>query len=308
MQTRYHTLTVAPADRTDYWRAAMADSLATTCSIEPARTGSFDASMLALPCGPLSLLEVRGSPFRTTRHGPGREGWVSLMVQLDGFTALSDGRRETCLSPGDACVVAADRDICVDRLSAFHQVLVNVPVGELQQALPDWNGLTLQSLDGSLPAVQALGNLVRFVVRHSPSLEAQALDHLGNTTLCLIDAVGALRRPPRSPAGPAAASATQRMRQRAERHIHDHLDDSTMSVASIAAGLGVSPRYLHRLFEGGPQVMQWVLEQRLQASREDLATRGTRPIADIAWACGFASPAHFSRAFKKRFGVPPSGV
>ena len=27
MQTRYHTLTVAPADRTDYWRAAMALSL-----------------------------------------------------------------------------------------------------------------------------------------------------------------------------------------------------------------------------------------------------------------------------------------
>jgi AraC-like DNA-binding protein len=54
--------------------------------------------------------------------------------------------------------------------------------------------------------------------------------------------------------------------------------------------------------------MQWVLEQRLQASRSELAGRGTRPVAEVAWTWGFASPAHFSRTFRRRFGQPPSAV
>jgi AraC-like DNA-binding protein len=29
-------------------------------------------------------------------------------------------------------------------------------------------------------------------------------------------------------------------------------------------------------------------------------------IAEIAWNCGFSEPSHFSRRFRKCFGVPPT--
>ena len=37
-------------------------------------------------------------------------------------------------------------------------------------------------------------------------------------------------------------------------------------------------------------------------------TRGARSISEVAYAWGFNSPAHFSRAFKKQFGMCPSAA
>jgi AraC-like DNA-binding protein len=46
-------------------------------------------------------------------------------------------------------------------------------------------------------------------------------------------------------------------------------------------------------------------EARLRRAR-DLLAGGGHAVKDVAAACGFANPFHFSRAFKRRWGVPPS--
>ncbi len=50
------------------------------------------------------------------------------------------------------------------------------------------------------------------------------------------------------------------------------------------------------------------LEQRLERCRDDLMDplRRHRSVSDIACARGFNSPAHFSRVFRERYGVPPA--
>ena len=45
---------------------------------------------------------------------------------------------------------------------------------------------------------------------------------------------------------------------------------------------------------------------RLDGCRGDLARQSDRTISEIAFAWGFSSSAHFSRAFRKRFGVTPT--
>jgi len=50
---------------------------------------------------------------------------------------------------------------------------------------------------------------------------------------------------------------------------------------------------------------RWLLEQRLQCSAHLLTTTGMS-ITEIVFECGFEQPAHFTRAFKARFGQPPS--
>lgn len=310
MLPRYHTLQVEPGDRVDYWRGAMISSLAAECSIEPTGDGPFDAAMAALDCGPLQLLQVSGSPFWIDRHGPGRPDWVSLLVQLEGQAMVADRRRQAQLGPGDLCLIAPDRDICVHRQTRFRQVLVDLPAGVLREAWPDWVDHSMQRLDAVRPAVQATAELTRFIAGHGQQLGDDGRDAIGEAVLRLIEKLAGPRRRGRAlgDAAAPAASAALRQRRRAEAFIREHLHDRHLDVARIAAHLGVSNRYLHRLFADGPQVMQWALEQRLQACREELAGRGTRPVADIAWAWGFASAAHFSRAFKKRFGVPPSAA
>ena len=50
---------------------------------------------------------------------------------------------------------------------------------------------------------------------------------------------------------------------------------------------------------------RWLIEQRLQCSAHLLTTTGMS-VTEIVFECGFEQPAHFTRAFKARFGQPPS--
>jgi AraC-like DNA-binding protein len=55
--------------------------------------------------------------------------------------------------------------------------------------------------------------------------------------------------------------------------------------------------------------MEWIREQRLQRAMEHLQQAEERvPLKELALRCGYLRLSHFSRDFKKRFGVPPSQV
>jgi AraC-like DNA-binding protein len=51
--------------------------------------------------------------------------------------------------------------------------------------------------------------------------------------------------------------------------------------------------------------MRYVREARLDHARRLLLEAGNR-VSDVALEVGFESPAHFTREFKRRFGVAPS--
>jgi AraC-like DNA-binding protein len=55
--------------------------------------------------------------------------------------------------------------------------------------------------------------------------------------------------------------------------------------------------------------MEWIREQRLQRAMEHLQRTEERlPLRELALRCGYLRLSHFSRDFKKRFGLPPSRV
>jgi AraC-like DNA-binding protein len=85
--------------------------------------------------------------------------------------------------------------------------------------------------------------------------------------------------------------------------------DCDITPESIAQANGISMRYLHSLFQqSGMTVCKWIWERRLKATREDLLdpTMEKSRVSEIAFRRGFNDPAHFSRAFKERFGLSPS--
>lgn len=52
---------------------------------------------------------------------------------------------------------------------------------------------------------------------------------------------------------------------------------------------------------------QYIIEVRLEAGR-DLILYGQCDVTQAALACGFSSPSHFSAAFRKRWGISPTGL
>jgi transcriptional regulator GlxA family with amidase domain len=58
--------------------------------------------------------------------------------------------------------------------------------------------------------------------------------------------------------------------------------------------------------ESDRSIADHIWTTRLDGCRGELARRTDRTISEIAFAWGFSSSAHFSRAFRKRFGITPS--
>jgi transcriptional regulator GlxA family with amidase domain len=83
-----------------------------------------------------------------------------------------------------------------------------------------------------------------------------------------------------------------------------HLEEP-LPLQRIARAQGLGERRLSQLFRAdlgqGPAAAY--LELRLQAARRMLTDTG-HPVGDIALRCGFSDQTVFSRAFRRRFGVP----
>jgi len=94
-----------------------------------------------------------------------------------------------------------------------------------------------------------------------------------------------------------------------QAQVLEGLDDSSLTIASIAERSGLSPKQVQRLFErAGTTFTEFVLEQRLLLARRLLSSPGSRQdkIGTIAYAAGFGDLSYFNRGFRRRFGVTPS--
>ncbi|WP_421709682.1 GlxA family transcriptional regulator [Algihabitans sp.] len=82
--------------------------------------------------------------------------------------------------------------------------------------------------------------------------------------------------------------------------------ESLPSIAEIAHRCGVSPEALRRRFRAqtGETPLRYFRRLRLERARQ-LLSQADLKVSEVAVACGFASPAQFSRAFHAAFGHPP---
>ena len=90
-------------------------------------------------------------------------------------------------------------------------------------------------------------------------------------------------------------------------YIATHIDESEMSVETIADAVGVSRAQLQRRVKDitGLSVGTFVRDLRLKQAAQ-LLRQGDVDISQVAYTVGFSAPNVFSTAFKKYFGVSPS--
>lgn len=94
---------------------------------------------------------------------------------------------------------------------------------------------------------------------------------------------------------------------RALDHVRAHLS-RPLPLEEVARAADLSPCHFHRVFKAltGETLHQFVSRARLERALALMSHAHRRPLTEIALECGFASSSDFSRAFKQRFGVPPS--
>lgn len=150
---------------------------------------------------------------------------------------------------------------------------------------------------GAAPAHDLMVHLIGS--RHGAALARQVTGTFMTETRA-GDEPQTARRPAGRRLDPRVEAAMARMEARL---------DAPEPAARTARAVGLSPRRLETLFGAalGLTPGAYALSLRLQAARR-LVTDTRHPLAEVALRTGFSSAATLSRAFRRRFGLPPSAL
>jgi transcriptional regulator GlxA family with amidase domain len=83
--------------------------------------------------------------------------------------------------------------------------------------------------------------------------------------------------------------------------------ENPLDIGELAEFVGLSARQVERLFREqlGMSPGVFYLKTRLARART-LLRQTVDPVLAVAVECGFASTSHFSHAYKRVFGIPPT--
>ena len=93
------------------------------------------------------------------------------------------------------------------------------------------------------------------------------------------------------------------------RVVGEHMADSSLSVETISAALGLSRVQMYRKVKQltGQSPVEIIRVTRLTRAEHLLKTTG-RTVSEISYDVGFSSPSYFSKCFKDYFGIAPGDV
>jgi len=235
---------------------------------------------------------------RRSREG----GWAKFMLVCHvtaGSIRITDAQNDVVVGPGTICVrdfgddwkYSSDEETTSRLLIFPRQALSEVSFERL---------ISFMTVGSSSPEARLLLAQLDALGETAGTLTSKAAKRARNSTLHLIRGI--------LDAELSSEGRSSHTRNRAERYIDRHLRDPSLDPNSIAKGLGVSLRTLHRTFaETDESVMAYVRRRRLDHARMEMTTQDSSvTITYLAARWQFADAAHFSRAFRQRFGLTPT--
>lgn len=299
-----------PKTRRDYWQHVIEGAIG---PLDLRVDGGLDSGdrLRVSEAGAVRVLELAVSNRRVAERAQAhirRQDLdvCAIEVHASGRGVVEQNGREARLAPGDLALLDLSRPCRCDYSSAEFVAVV------FPRALLPLRPDELARLTGvRVPGDRGLDALISSLARQLP----QRLDdcspadraRLGTAVLDLVTAALAARLDGGRPAPPD--TRRQELLLPVLAFIEERLGDPDLSPASIAAANCISLRYLYKLFESEQAtVADWIRRRRLERCRSDLLDPAQRhtPVSTIAARWGFASAAHFSRAFRAAYGLPPA--
>lgn len=92
-------------------------------------------------------------------------------------------------------------------------------------------------------------------------------------------------------------------------YFEEHYEQK-ISLDQIAENMYLSPFYVSKIFkaETGNTPIHYLIDIRMEKAREFLNTRQDLSIQEVALRVGYEDAYHFSKLFKKKFGISPSAA
>jgi signal transduction histidine kinase/DNA-binding response OmpR family regulator len=97
--------------------------------------------------------------------------------------------------------------------------------------------------------------------------------------------------------------------QKVKEAVEANLDDENFSVVDLGAKIGMSRSQLHRKLSAltGFSPNEIIRNMRLERAKQ-LLEKKSATVSEVAYLCGFNSPAYFIKCFREYFGVTPGEI
>jgi AraC-like DNA-binding protein len=301
----------AGADRRDAWRAALSDAFG-PFEVHHGRPGNFSGHVRYARRASLQFndLHYQGQKLERTAGNVSRldQEFYTFGLPLAGPLAVQQQGREFQVEPG--CVYLMNQSLpyqaTAQGASGYRSLSVSFPRSALSQRDSRIGAFYKLRVDDGSPRGALLAGYMDHLFKGMHAWSDGEVAELGERLIDLI--VLFLVQPGQGHASESDSSVTVAHRQRVLAYIRQHLADPALSPQHVAQGCGLSVAYLHRILRaGGLSAESFIFEQRLDKCRELLLSprHRHRSIAELAYQVGFSHPSHFSRLFKRRFGMTP---
>jgi AraC-like DNA-binding protein len=306
---RFSTDAFPERDRVGAWREVFGRTVV-KLDIEPLDRNGFHAEATVCQVPGLGVLRASSPAVRSSlpRELIVDDDLSFMAAPTCAYTAAQLGRN-SALGPGDG-VLMSNADVgSLTLASECRFTTFRVPRAAIAPLVPDFGAAFARRIPAANAALQLLVSYLATAF-DTDALVAAELQQLAVAHVydLLAAAIGATRDAAAIAAGRGVPAARLRA---AKAFVTQQLGHRDLSAATVAAHLGVTPRYVHMLFETETQSFsEFVLAQRLALARRMLTDPRWigRPISAIAFDAGFADLSHFNRTFRRRFGATPSEI
>jgi AraC-like DNA-binding protein len=304
------TATVPPLDRLEWLHEVIRQEY-TKVEVRPPAGGGLFNEMTFYAWEKLRLSVVHSHALTLNRlaqepYHASQDNYLGV-VALSGDYRLEQDGRETVLQPGDLAIYDATRPHRIQCSRHFSKLIVSIPRPMMRERIAGVEHCTAIRIPSRTGIGAVASEFIRSAASQAGHMDATVFGRLSDHALDLMTLALASVRPQDYNLSRSRSLSLHRVKDLVERHLSDPALDTTL----VAAGAGLSARYINDLFrEHDTSLMRYVWQRRLDQCHKDLLDplRTDQRVADIAMRWGFNDLSHFSRAFKIRFGDSPRGL
>lgn len=305
MGIRRSTDVVPPRQRLDYWQEMVGNSYV-SLEVQQNSDAPFFGTIEVEPLGPVDFSEVHASSqdvHRTKKAIAQTEvDYYFVLAQMTGSCNVSQDDHRTRLDAGGWALIDTIRPFHFSIDSEFRQMVVSIPRDSLPWLAHRSLRLTGLDLSKTLSPGPVISSYLLSLSGQLQNIQPESRILLAESVINLVCGVLNENFPSRS----TRTDPVTLHRERIKTFILANLREPALSVSMIAADLGISCRYVHKLFHGmDVSVSGYIRNLRLENCRRELVSERNRDrsITHIAFSWGFNSAAHFSYVFKQRYGI-----
>jgi AraC-like DNA-binding protein len=259
--------------------------------------GFGSARVVTCTCDPCDGARTAGEISRADAE------YFGVLHVVDGFERVRQAGREAMLGPGDFTLWDSRRPIEFSVGAKLTKVTLLMPLALLTAVLPRAEDHVARTVSGASGPGALFASHLRVLARERSRLRDPQVPGLLATT---IDLLGVALAPDDGAVREQVSSRSRDLLVRIQDYVLLHLGDPDLNPQRIAASHGISVRQLHRVFgQDGLMVERWIWQERLARCRQHLLRSPAAPVSAVAFQWGFNDAAHFSRAFRRRYGMSP---